>query len=184
MTRILWCDTETGGLDPDTSALLSIGLVDWQDGAVLRQEEILVDPEGLACTPKAMEVNRIELDIHCAYSVSRSEAGQRFKAFCQPMSRPLIAGHNIEFDLGFIRRLFAQGSLSYVVSHRTLDTMQILAYLGHCGLIPPGIGKLDQAIQYFGIEVEPGKRHTALADAIASAQVYTAALDLIRRKVA
>lgn len=183
MTRILWVDTETGGLSPDTHALLSIGLVDWQDGVVLRTDEILVDPEGLACTPKAMEVNGIDLDLHCAYSVSRSEAGQRFREFCRPMARPVVGGHNVEFDLGFIRRLFAQGSLAYTISHRCLDTMQVLAFMGHAGLIPDGIAKLDQAIAHFGIRVEAGKRHTALADAIAAAQVYTAALETMKRSV-
>ena len=70
-----------------------------------------------------------------------------------------------------------------LISHRSIDTMQILAFLGEVGLIPEGIGKLEQAIAHFGIEVEPGKRHTALADAIAAARVYTAALETMKRSV-
>ena len=45
MTRLLVLDTETGGLDPETDALLSVGLVDWRDGLVTRKLEILVDAE-------------------------------------------------------------------------------------------------------------------------------------------
>jgi len=173
MTSLLVLDTETGGLDPSTDALLSIGLVDWRDGEVRRTEEILVDPEGLVCGAKAMEVNRIDLDIHLAYSVSRAEAARRVREFCRPMGRPWITGHNVQFDISFVRRLFTPEELRRTFSHRVMDTMQVLAYLGHCGLIPDGIGKLDQAIQHFGIDVPAGQRHTALADALATASLYT-----------
>jgi DNA polymerase-3 subunit epsilon len=173
MTRLLVLDTETGGLDPSTDALLSVGLADWEDGVVLRKTEILIDPEGLNCDPKALAVNGIDLEIHAAYAVSRAEAGVQIRAFCRPMGRPWIAGHNVQFDIGFIRRLFDPGTLRMVFSHRVLDTMQVLAYLGHTGKIPDGIGKLDQAIAHFGIEVPAGQRHTALADALATADLYT-----------
>lgn len=173
MIRLLFLDTETGSLDPFTGALLSVGLVDWQDGAILRTEEILIDPEGLACEPKAMEVNKIDLDIHCSYSVSRTEAAQKIKAFCAPMGRPWVCGHNVAFDISFVRRLFTPEELRRVFSHRPLCTMQVLAFLGHAGLIPPGIGKLDQAMSHFGLTMPEGKRHTALGDALVTAELYT-----------
>ena len=179
--RLLWCDTETGGLNPETDALLSIGLVDWQDGAILREEELCIDPEGLACTPRALEVNGIDLDTHLAYSIPRAEAARRIQAFCQPMGRPWIAGHNVAFDIGFVRRLFDPIVFGATFSHRTIDTMQVLAYLGHAGVMSSGIGRLDQAMDYFGITMPAGKRHTALADARATAEVYTALLNLVRR---
>jgi DNA polymerase III epsilon subunit-like protein len=181
MTRLLVLDTETGGLNPETDALLSVGLVDWQDGAVLRQAEILVDAAGLACDPKALEVNNIDLEVHHAYSVSRDEAARLIREFCRPMGRPWLTGHNIQFDIGFVRRLFTPEVLRQTFSHRVLDTMQVLAYLGHCGVIPEGIAKLDQALDYFGITMPDGRRHTALADALATAQVYSAMLALLKK---
>lgn len=185
MTRLVWVDTETGGLSPETDALLSVGLADWQDGRILDTCEILVDPEGLRCTEQALAVNRIDLDLHCGYSVPRSEAARLIRDWCRNrgVGRVQLAGHNVPFDIGFLQRLFAPGMWSFSFSHRTLDTLQVLAFLGHAGLIPEGIGKLDQAIAHFGIEVEPGKRHTALADAIAAARVYTAALETMKRSV-
>lgn len=182
--RLLFLDTETGSLNPETGALLSIGLVDYVDGRISRTEEILVDADGLECQPQALAVNGIDLDIHHGYSVSRSEAARRIREFAKPMERPWVCGHNVYFDIGFLKRLFAHGSWSFTFGHRTVDTLNVLAYLAHAGLIPESIAKLEQATAHFGIAVELGKRHTALADAIAAAQVYTAALDLIRRKVA
>lgn len=183
-TNLVFCDTETGGLSPDTDALLSIGLADWQDGVIGETCEILVDPEGLRCTPKALEVNHIDLDVHCGYSVPRSEAARMVRDWCRPRGRVMLGGHNVNFDIGFLQRLFAPGMWGMSFSYRYIDTLQVLGFLEHAGLIPAGIGKLEQATEHFGIEVAPGKRHTALADAIASARVYTAALDLMRRKVA
>lgn len=180
MTTLLVCDTETGGLNPETDALLSIGLVHWEDGRVLRSEEILVDAEGLACDPRALEVNGIDLDLHHAYSIPRAEAATRIRDFCRPMGRPWLAGHNIFFDLGFMRRLFTREELRQTFSHRMLDSLQVLGYLGHAGKIPENLGKLDQAIAHFGIEIPAGKRHTALADALATAALYSRLLQVVR----
>jgi DNA polymerase-3 subunit epsilon len=161
-------------------ALLSVGLVDWQDGAVLRQQEILVRPEGLTCDPRALAVNGIDLDAHTARAVSRAEAAQQIAAFCQPMGRPWTAGHNVQFDIGFIRRLFTPDALRATLSHRVVDTLQILGYLEHCGKLPAGIAKLDAAMTHFGITMPEGMRHTALADALATAELYTKLLALVR----
>lgn len=179
MTTLLVLDTETGGLDPVRHALLSVGLVDWRDGEVLRTEEILIDPEGLECDPKAMAVNQIDLDLHCAYSVSRAEAAELIRSFCAPMGRPWIAGHNVFFDVGFIRRLFTPEALRATFSHRMLDTMQVLGFLGHAGLIPENIAKLDQAMTHFGLTMPEGKRHTALGDALVTAELYSRLLQTI-----
>lgn len=172
-------DCETGSLDPFTGALLSVGLVDWADGEVLRTEEILIDPEGLACEEKALQVNGIDLELHCAYSVTRAEAAERIKAFCAPMGRPWVCGHNIAFDISFVRRLFTPEELRRVFSHRPICTMQVLGFLEHAGLIPPGIAKLDQAMTHFGLAMPEGKRHTALADALVTAELYSRLLQTI-----
>lgn len=184
MISLCVIDTETGGLDPATDALLSVGLVDWRDGAVRRSAEILIDAEGLRCTDQALAVNGIDLDAHHAYSVTRAEAAEQIREFCRPMGRCWIAGHNAQFDIGFVRRLFTPQELRQIFSHRVIDTLQILGFLGHAGLIPDGIGKLDQAAAHFGIAFEEGKRHTALADALATAELYTRLLGVIKQKAA
>lgn len=180
MTRLVVIDTETGGLDPETDALLSVGLVEWCDGALLRKREILIDASGLRCDPKALEVNGIDLETHHAYSISRDEAASAIQEFCLPMGRPFVCGHNVQFDIGFTRRLFTPEALRRTFSHRVIDTLQILGYLGHAGVLPEGIGKLDQAMRHFGITMPEGKRHSALADAVATAELYTKLLAVVR----
>jgi DNA polymerase III epsilon subunit-like protein len=179
MTALLVVDTETGGLNPETDALLSVGLVDWCDGAVRRQTEILVDAEGLRCDPKALAVNGIDLDVHHAYSVPRAYAAKQIQDFCRPMGRPILAGHNVQFDIGFIRRLFTPETLRMTFSHRVMDTLQVLLFLGHAGLVPLEIAKLDQAMAHFGLTMPPSTRHTALGDALVTAELYTRLLATI-----
>lgn len=48
-------------------------------------------------------------------------------------------------------------------------------------LFPDGIAKLDQAIAYFGLTMPAGQRHTALADALATAELYSHLLGLLRQ---
>jgi DNA polymerase-3 subunit epsilon len=182
MTSLIWIDTETGGLDPKTDALLSVGLVLWKDGQVQDETEILIDAAGLRCTDQAMAVNRIDLDWHHDQSITRSEAAARIADWCERIKRPILCGHNVGFDIGFVRPLFTAEAWRKTFSHKTIDTMQILAFLGHAGLIPEGIGKLDQAMAQFGITMPPSERHTALADARATAHLYTAMLKLARER--
>jgi DNA polymerase III epsilon subunit-like protein len=168
--RILWCDTETGGLNPETDALLSVGLVDYQDGKILRSEEVLIDASGLVCDPKALAVNHIDLDLHHAYS-----------GLLRTDGATLRRGHNVFFDVGFIRRLFAPDVLRKMVSHRMLDTCKCWVPGSIRAAFPDGIGKLDQAMAHFGLTMPEGKRHTALGDALVTAELYTRLLQTIAK---
>ena len=58
--KYLYLDTETGGVNPTTDALLTIGLVAHDDTrGILGTEHILVQPEGRAVHVKALAVNHI-----------------------------------------------------------------------------------------------------------------------------
>ena len=39
--RVLFIDTETGGIDPIECSLLSIGIAVWEDGSIIFEDEIL-----------------------------------------------------------------------------------------------------------------------------------------------
>lgn len=59
--KIVFLDTETGGLDPSVNSLLSIGLVIWEDGKIKTKNEFFVKENEYNVTSKAIEVNRIDL---------------------------------------------------------------------------------------------------------------------------
>jgi len=60
--RLLFIDTETGGIDPYVHSLLSIGLVVWENGQILAQKEIFVNDGVLNVTQSALLVNQINMD--------------------------------------------------------------------------------------------------------------------------
>ncbi len=90
-----------------------------------------------------------------------------------------MAGHNVGFDMAFVRQLFEKQGVSFAkyFSHRYIDTSSILQYIGirqnFSNKQLQQFSSSDRAFQNFGISVPPEVRHTALADAAATAQLFT-----------
>lgn len=182
MSEILFIDTETGGLDPSVHALLSIGMVHWRDGELLGTREILVQPGGKNVDSRALEINRINLREHTKVALSRRASAELFYRTCEEWfpghsksNRIVLGGHNVAFDVNFVRPLFGDRWVD-TYSHATVDTSSLFSGLWHSGRVSSELRSLDQGLRYFGIEVSPGKRHTALGDAVATALVYTAVI--------
>lgn len=179
MRDLLFIDTETGGLFPQTDALLSIGLAKWSDGHIVETREILVQPDHLNVSPSALAVNRINMAKHIKHALSRRDAAELLvrtvnEWFHYAQDKVVLAGHNVAFDVNFTRPLLGK-VWPRVFLHRTVDTSALLQYLSHAQRMPD-LQSLDQALKYFNIEIESSKRHTALGDAVATAQLYDALL--------
>jgi DNA polymerase III epsilon subunit-like protein len=187
MTRLLVIDTETGGLDPQRHSLLSVGLVLWESGTLGAEDEFYVREPEIHCDPEAMAVNG--LDVHFLESVGLvpQDAVERLENFLDrnfPVSRQpvLVAGHNVAFDVAFVRRLYRlAGRPGPRFSHRLLDTAGILRFLAIAGRLPDGVIDSSSAFKHFGIDFGSEKRHSALADARATAKLLTRLIGLVQR---
>jgi DNA polymerase-3 subunit epsilon len=189
MSMILVLETETGGIDPDRHSLLSIGAVVWEDGRRGAEIEILVAEPELTVTARAMEINRIDLVAHARHAAAPAEAlamltrfvADQFSQAFASGERVVLAGHNIGFDVGFLKRLFRMTGSDFeaVFSHRVLDTASILRFLSLAGLAPEGVAASNEAFRYFEISVPAADRHTALGDARATAELLTRLVDLV-----
>ena len=60
--KLIFLDTETGGVDPRANSLLSIGLVIWENKKIITEKEFLVKEKNYNVTAQAMEINKINLD--------------------------------------------------------------------------------------------------------------------------
>jgi DNA polymerase-3 subunit epsilon len=187
LSEILFIDTETGGLDPSVHALLSIGMAHWKDGEILGTREILVQPGGRTVDSRALDINKIDLRAHVKVALARRSAAELFYRTCEEWfpthgkhNRITLGGHNVGFDVNFIRPLFGD-RWADTYSHAVIDTSSVFALLWHSGRIQSECRSLDQGLRYFGIEVASGKRHTALGDAVATALVYGAAVKSLVR---
>jgi DNA polymerase-3 subunit epsilon len=179
---VLFIDTETGGLDPKKYSLLSVGLVIWGEGEIHDKKEIFINDGKLHATKEALVINKINLDEHRINSISPNEAIQQILQFIEcnfdTSEKITLAGHNICFDIRFIRQLFESQEYSFgeIFSHRSIDTSSILYYLYLAGKLESKIVGSDAAFSHFGIEVSG--RHTALGDAVATAQLFSMLIKL------
>ena len=190
MAKLLIVDTETGGTDPSAHSLLSVGAVVWAMGEVGARIELLVAEDELTVTPRAMEINRIDLAVHRASGLRPAEAVVALEAFVRETfhdefargEKVALVGHNISFDVGFLKRLYrlAEADFESTFSHRTLDTASILRFLSLAGLRTATDAGLTEALAEMGIHVEEDARHSALGDADATALLLTRLIALAR----
>ena len=91
-----------------------------------------------------------------------------------------LAGHNVHFDVAFLKPFFAANNkdFSQYFSHRVIDTSSILYYLYLSGRMKQKATSSDKAFELFDIHVEG--RHTALGDAVATAELFNKLLVLIK----
>ncbi|MEE2789807.1 MAG: 3'-5' exonuclease [Myxococcota bacterium] len=170
LDNVIILDTETGGLDPFHHSILSIGMVSG-DGQV--QDEFFVREAELVTDPRAMAVNRIDLDQVREQGLTPSAACERLEAYASrvcPENRGVMAGHNIAFDIAFLRRLYrlANRPIPGLFCHRTIDTHTLLWVLGTAGKLPSDVRSSDAAFRYFDVAPPAALRHTALGDAVAT----------------
>lgn len=188
--RILFTDTETGGLDPRKHSLLQVGIVAYEVGkGILGADELYVARDKYDVTEGAMKVNKLDLEVVNASGYSPSLVAQFICDFIEGSfgeiksknDRPILSGHNVGFDKGFIETQLFDASgrdMQKYISHRTLDIMGLLWGLHIAGKIPLEACTSKGAFDYFGIENE--NAHTALSDIMASIKVYEAAIELMK----
>ncbi len=184
--RILFVDTETGGLNPNKHSLLSIGLTVWENKRIVETKELFIKHETFNITPQAIAINKINLveltNISSDPKVVLDEIIQFLNRNFGDDMPVTIAGHNINFDVSFIKVFFSNHNVDFnkYFCHRFIDTASILKYLYYSGTIEEDLSSSDKALKYFNIEVN--KRHSALGDAIGTAELFSRLVELIEPK--
>jgi DNA polymerase III epsilon subunit-like protein len=182
--RLLFIDTETGGLDPNKHSLLSLAMVIWEDMEIIDSQEILINDGILSATKEALSINKIDIEKHKQSAISSPQAIEQIFLFISnhfPRQRKItLAGHNVHFDADFLRAFFSANNKNFskYFSHRIIDTSSILYYLYLAGHIKHRAISSDEAFDLFDIKVEG--RHTAIGDAIATTKLFTRLLYLIK----
>ena len=116
--KLIVLDCETGGLDPTKHAITEIAMlsVDPKGMKEINRWETLIKSYGdLEYEKDALEVTGISLeDINSGMDATKVVA--IFIKFCEQLTpkgdrgkhKPIIVGHNVGFDIGFIKRLFEE----------------------------------------------------------------------------
>jgi len=165
-------DTETTGLDPREARVIQIGAIGLHAGLRDEQDvyETLVDP-GVPIPPKSREIHGIG-DADVAGKPSFADIAGALSAY---VGTRIVVGHHIGFDLAVLKREYERAGVSWAVP-RTLDT-RLLGQLAAPKL--PGYS-IENLCGWLGIEITA--RHTALGDALITAEILTGLIPHLRAR--
>jgi DNA polymerase III epsilon subunit-like protein len=189
--RLLILDAETGGLDCAEHSVLSLGAVIWNNGNIDAKFQVVIREPQMSTTLEALRVNGLTHEIIENEGVSPLTAVQALQNFLLANDlhpRITLAGHNVAFDVGFLRRLyrlagFPDKAYGKIFSYRVLCTQTLALALEAAGRCDFKSTSLDALCKHFKIKIRDEDtygRHDALEDATAAARLLTAELALIR----
>jgi DNA polymerase-3 subunit epsilon len=159
-------DLETTGLDPKEDAIIALGAVHLLGSRVLRHEvyEALADP-GRPIPKTSTEVHGLTWEM-LKGKPRLEEVLPAFRAF---LEGSVLVAHNGAFDMAFLRKVG-------IDQPPLVDTL-LLAHL----LFPDlKDHRLERLAERFGVPVLG--RHTALGDALMTAEVYARMIPLLKER--
>jgi CBS domain-containing protein len=163
-------DTETTGLDPASARVVEIAAVRMVGGRIAADGAFrrLVAP-GIAIPNTATAIHRID-DATVAGAPGFATVWPEFAEF---VGDDIVIGHAVGFDLAVLRQECKRAGLPFRPPH-TLDT-RLLAQI-----VEPALAgyTIENLAAWLGIE--PMERHSALADALTTARIFTALLPKLR----
>lgn len=166
---VLVFDSETTGLDVAKDRMVSLGGVRVHGARIFHMANVdrLINP-GVPIPPRSIAVHGITDDV-----VADAPPFARVWPSLEPLMRgAVVVGHNIGFDIAMLRRECAIAGIAWH-DPPTLDTLLL------AGMLFPDMNdlNLESLCERLGVDVHG--RHTALGDALVTAEVYVRLLPLL-----
>ena|ERR1700722_11943979 len=187
-------DTETGGLNCETSDLLTIYI------AVMDENFKIVDELNLKLKPndgrlpiaeaQALKANGIDLVKHMAdpETITYYEAATKIVLMLRKYlkrngrySNLKPMGQNIPFDIAYVQKyLIPKKEWESILHYVLVDTKPIVDFLKECQWFPKELGTLSSIVEYLGVPKR--NAHNAKEDTLMAIDVYKAILALMASK--
>jgi len=164
-------DTETTGLDPaGGDEIIQIGATRIVNGRLLKHEsfEQLIDPRR-PLDPASIAVHHITPEM-LEGQPTIEEVLPAFHRFAQDT---VLVAHNAAFDMRFLQ--LKEEKLGIRFDQPVLDTLLLAAFI-----LPNQEHSLEALARYFGVRVFG--RHTALGDALVTAEIFLKMIPLLAEK--
>lgn len=165
-------DTETTGLSTKYDDVIQIGAVRIINGKKINDEifDHYVDPKR-PIPPASTKIHGITDDmVHGAPLLP--EVMKNFHKYCK---NAVLIAHNAPFDLAFLKR---EQSETLQFNHPVLDTVLLSAII----FGQSNTHTLDALAERLNIKIEEKNRHTALGDAMATADIVLKLLPILEAK--
>lgn len=187
-------DTETGGLNPQTSDLLTIYIsVADENFKIIDELDLKLKPDNdrLPITEAgAMKVNGINLQEHLANpeTLTYSQAKEKISAMLKKhlkkngrYSNLIPMGHNIPFDLSYIYQyLLSREEWEKLCHYRNIDTNPIVWLMKDSGWWPSDLGNLGSVVDY--LDLPKRNAHNAKEDTLMMVDVYKKMIEIMKSK--
>ncbi|WP_425044127.1 exonuclease domain-containing protein [Primorskyibacter sp. S87] len=166
-------DTETTGLLPHKDEVVQIGAVRVLRGRIVDGEQMdqLVNP-GIPIPSASSKVHGVT-DAMVRDAPDIGVAGKDFHKFS---ADAVIVAHNAPFDMAFLRRHAKRMGVEW--DHPILDTVLVSAVIFGAS----ETHTLDALCDRLDVTIPPDLRHTALGDAVATAEVLCRMLPMLEAR--
>lgn len=171
-------DVETSGTDPEKHSILSIGAVDFSNPSNQFYMECRMRERAVA-DPKSLAVNGFtSKNIKDGSKPNLKALLLKYIDWAEKSNDRTIAGHNVQFDIRFLKHSLAFYNISYSTGFRCVDTHSLTYahYLKRKMKPPFKDGRVDITSEivakYVGLPKEP-RPHNALTGARIEAEEFS-----------
>lgn len=188
MTKVLWTDTETIGLDSKKNDIIQLSYLVDIDGEIKEEGNFYCQPFRFdTINAKALEVNNLSIAKIKEFPTP-SEVYKKLIAVLDKYvdrydksDKLNPAGYNVRFDVDFLRNFFFKNNDKYYrafFDHHLLSVDSLLYLLDYAGKIKLENYKLVTVAKYFGIEFQA---HNSLEDIKVTRQVFYKLLEYLKK---
>ena len=191
MNKIIFIDTETGGVNPEKSALTQLSGIIRIDKKDVEKFNFYIKPfENSEVNEKALEVQGRTLDeLKTEKYIEEKEVYKQFINLLDKYidkydktDKFIVAGYNVRFDVDILKALFQRHGNNFLFSYldsSMLDPLYSIRLLQIAGILPVlENNKLETWCKHFGIEL---KAHDSLEDIVATKKLIGKLISLIRK---
>lgn len=191
MNKIIFIDTETGGVNAEKSALIQLSGIIEIDGAEKEKFNFYIKPfENSEVNEKALEVQGRTLEeLGTEKYIDESIIYKKFLEILDKYinkydknDKFIVAGYNVKFDIDILKALFERNNNKFLFSYfnsSMLDPLYSVRLLQVAGMLPVlENNKLETWCKYFNIEL---KAHDSLQDITATKKLIEKLIELIKK---
>ena len=191
MNKIIFIDTETGGVNPEKSALIQLSGIIRIDKKDIEKFNFYIKPfDNSEVNEKALEVQGRTLEeLKTDKYVEEKEVYKQFinllDKYIDKYDRTdkfVVAGYNVRFDVDILKAFFQRHGNNFLFSYldsSMLDPLYSIRLLQIAEILPAlENNKLETWCKHFGIEL---KAHDSLEDIEATKKLIGKLISLIRK---
>ena len=191
MIKIIFIDTETGGVNAEKSALIQLSGIIEVDGTEKEKFNFYIKPfENSEVNEKALEVQGRTLEeLGTEKYIDESIIYKKFLEILDKYidkydknDKFIVAGYNVKFDIDILKALFERNNNKFLFSYfnsSMLDPLYSVRLLQVAGILPVlENNKLETWCKYFNIEL---KAHDSLQDITATKKLIEKLIELIKK---